>query len=129
MSKAIATSLLLLCIIFVASCNEKKSSNEITQAELVTRMADNSRPLIIDVRSVEEFQQSHVPGAINLPHDTFSELPEHLKLDKNDELVVYCESGKRAELVINTLEKQGYFEIRHLEGDMRAWRNAGLETE
>ena len=121
--------LALITAILLTSCEQSKGSNEITQGELLSRMADKTTPLIIDVRSAEEYQQSHIPGAINLPHNTFSELPEHLKLAKNDELVVYCESGKRAATVIKTLQKHGYFEVRHLQGDMRGWRNGGLKTE
>jgi phage shock protein E len=129
MLKTIAITLAAIAVIMSASCKQPQGSNEITQAEIISRIADKSTPLIIDVRSIEEYQQSHVPGAINLPHNTFSELPAHLKRAKNDELVVYCESGKRADTVIKTLQKQGYFEVRHLQGDMRAWRNAGLKAE
>lgn len=125
------SKLLVLLVVgcLLLACKQSLASAEIDRAELVSRMANNSSPVILDARSVEEYAESHIPGAINIPHNNYHGLPEKLKIEKKHELVVYCESGRRAKMLIQTLEKDGYYEVRHLIGDMSGWRNAGLQTE
>ena len=45
--------------------------------------------------------------------------------DLDREIVVYCESGRRAAEVESALRRAGFSGVRHLEGDMIAWRDAG----
>jgi len=85
--------------------------------------------MIVDVRSNQEFSSGHVPGAINIPVDQLaSHLPE-LRRHDNAEIVVYCESGRRAGKAADMLSEDGFLNIRHLQGDMKQWRNSGLPME
>ena len=84
--------------------------------------------LLLDVRTPEEFSKGHVPGAINIPYDEVADRLDELEGDKQRAIVVYCESGKRAGRAESTLAAQGYTNLHHLEGDMKAWRAAGRET-
>jgi SulP family sulfate permease len=52
-----------------------------------------------------------------------------LPQDKQTQLVLYCESGARAELVGSMLAKRGYSRIAYLDGDMAGWRQAKLPLE
>ena len=90
----------------------------------MSRLSDGMAPTIIDVRSDEEFKQGHVPGAINIPYGEFETVFNGHGFSKNQELVLYCESGKRAKLAIDKLGKKGFYEVRHLQGDMKAWRSS-----
>lgn len=90
---------------------------------------DNPDVLILDVRSPAEFQQGHVPGAINIPFDQLARPHAALSGWKDKEVVLYCRSGRRASIAENILEKQGYTQRTHLKGDMQAWEAAGLKTE
>jgi rhodanese-related sulfurtransferase len=47
----------------------------------------------------------------------------------NAEIVVYCESGLRAAKAADMLIGDGFLNIRHLQGDMRQWREDGLPTQ
>lgn len=118
----IRASLIILLSLFLVACDQSLQADEISQAELKSRISDNAAPTIIDVRSEKEFQKGHVPGAINIPYNDFNTAFSSHDFSKNKELVLYCESGKRAGLAIDNLEKQGFFEVRHLKGDMKAWR-------
>ena len=120
---------LLSVVVISTACSNADKSSLISQAEIVSRIADKTAPIILDVRSAEEYKSGHIPGAINAPFNSYKAALAELKLDKDDELVVYCESGKRAKKFGEILKQQGYFEVRHLTGDMLAWRKAHLPVE
>jgi rhodanese-related sulfurtransferase len=105
------------------------AASEIERDELAGRVARGIAPLILDVRTPAEYARSHVPGARNIPHDQLAEQLEALAEHREREIVVYCESGRRAAHAIETLEDAGFRGVRHLEGDMAGWRKAGLPTE
>lgn len=120
-------------IIFVAAavllmaCSSAENANSISQSELLTRINNNAAVLILDVRSPEEYRSGHVPGAINIPFGDHERKLALISPAKNDEIIVYCESGYRAAKVETYLIDQGYSEVRHLEGDMKGWRKANYK--
>lgn len=122
-------TILVLMFLVITACSSAEKAAVISQSELVSRINDKSAPIILDVRSRDEYNQGHVPGAINVPYDHYEAALLDLKLNKSDEVIVYCERGGRAKKVEKSLENQGFFEVRHLEGDMSGWRNAGLLIE
>ncbi len=64
--------------------------------------------IIIDVRSEREFQQGHLPGAINIPYERLrDELPQHAA-DKDQALLLHCLSGGRSQIAKGTANKIGY---------------------
>lgn len=68
--------------------------------------------VIIDVREPFEFMLGHVSGAINIPAGKISK--QHKKLaniQKNDVIVVYCQSGGRSAAAENTLRQLGYSNV------------------
>ena len=85
--------------------------------------------LVLDVRSTGEFASGHVPGASNIPHDALAARLAELGDDRGRPVVVYCESGRRAGMAASTLLEAGFTDVRHLAGDMGAWRAAGRPTE
>ena len=102
---------------------------QITPAELAERVRTRAAPLILDVRSSREYAAAHVPGAINIPHTELAGRLSELGIDKSDELVVYCRSGRRAALAEQVLAEAGYTSVRSLEGQMRAWQGGGYATD
>ncbi len=92
--------------------NEEKSINSIIEK-------DNY--IIVDVRTKEEYEESHIKGAINIPCD---EINENIKLDKSKTIMVYCKSGTRSNIAYNTLISLGYDSY-----DMGAFDNINLDKE
>jgi len=81
----------------------------------------------LDVRTVEEYKDGHVPGAINIP---IGELASRLsEVPKNKRVYVYCESGVRATKASNLLMKSGVTNIENVPASMRGWRDAGYPVE
>ena len=85
--------------------------------------------MILDVRTAEEFASGHVPGAVNVSHDQVSARLDELGSDLDRPVVVYCERGGRAGRAEAVLVDAGFSDVRHLEGDMSAWRAAGRPVE
>lgn len=81
--------------------------------------------LVLDVRSEDEYQQGHVPGAIHIPYQELAKRTSELEAFRNKPVVVYCESGRRAGIAASTLQEQGFENVLHLVGDMRDWRKSG----
>ena len=59
----------------------------------------------MDVRSIEEYNEQHIKGAINIE---YTKIDNSTKLDKDKLIMVYCKSGKRSTLAYNTLKSLGY---------------------
>ena len=116
--------------LFLPACGQApERGTSITAAALVQRIREGTAPLILDVRSAREFQGGHVPGAVNIPHDQLSERLAELEISESDEVVVHCQSGRRAAAAENLLADSGYTRVRDLAGHWKAWREAGLPTE
>lgn len=72
----------------------------------VEELRNEKKTYILDVRTIEEYNLSHIDRAINIPLD---ELRENLKkLDKSKEIVVHCHSGSRSYLACRILKQKGY---------------------
>ncbi len=84
---------------------------------------------ILDVRSEDEWQEGHLPGAVHhyagKLRDGVDGLP---KLDKTRDLAVYCGSGYRASVAGSVLQKHGFERVMNVAGSMSAWRAAGYEV-
>lgn len=77
-----------------------------TDLEAVLAQPADERPLLLDVRTAEEFAQGHIPGAVNVPVD---ELRARLgEVSRDREIAVYCQVGQRGYLATRILKQAGY---------------------
>jgi rhodanese-related sulfurtransferase len=67
---------------------------------------------VVDVRDAKEFAEGHVPGSINIPVETFA--AGSGVLDKNRQIVVYCNSGGRSYNAYRKLQKLAYPNIAQM---------------
>jgi rhodanese-related sulfurtransferase len=91
--------------------------------------AASTAPLVLDVRRADEFAAGRVPGSRNLPHEQLVADPALLGAPKDAEIVVYCQSGRRANMALEALQKAGYTRLVHLEGDFPGWQSQGGPVE
>jgi rhodanese-related sulfurtransferase len=112
--------IILLVTIFLGS---NLYANELwSVTELKTKIDQSSEPLILlDVRTVEEFESGHIRNSINIPHEILLSNIDLVSEYNDEPLVVYCSSGKRASLVIEALKKHGFTNVVDIEGDILAW--------
>ena len=81
---------------------------------------DASQRVLLDVRTIEEYNDGHIPTAINIPVADISSMYSKLE-DKDKQVVVYCRSGFRAARAISILEDKGFTNVIHLDGDFGQW--------
>ena len=72
--------------------------------------------IILDVRSREEYDQGHIPGAILIPNTEIEAKAADLLPDKDQLILVYCRSGRRSKLAAQSLADLGYTNIREFGG-------------
>lgn len=90
---------------------------------------DNHRHQLIDVRTVEEFNEGHVQNAQNICV-TDADFKENIsKLDRNQPVYLYCRSGKRSANAGKILKEMGFKEIYDMEGGFLEWQSQGLQSE
>ena len=98
----------------------------ITTAELAGWLADSGRsqPLLLDARTAPEYEVSHLAGARRI--DPIRPLLRHMEAFARDTpVVVYCSVGYRSARVARWLGRQGFTNVRHLDGSLFAWANEG----
>jgi len=113
----------------IAQDAEIVNSTTIGADELMSRIEAETAPTILDVRTPEEFAAGHVPGAINIPYTELEERYSELELEGSDELVVYCQSGRRAAIAEAALSELGFTNVRDLDGHIAAWKQAERPLE
>lgn len=95
---------------------------------LAQEMRSTPVPVLLDARSKEEYELSHLPDAVHLPLDTVTE-KNLSQMDSQVRYVVYCAAGYRACQLARRLKAAGVSDVRNLEGGIFAWANAGFPTE
>ena len=118
-SRALLAALLLLSGI---ACHAETSIvGTITPAELAQRLKEANPPVIIDVRTRDEYSAGHIDTSLNLPHDELERRIGEIPGGKSGEIVVYCRSGKRARVAEDILIEKGYKNIKDLAGHWQGW--------
>ena len=84
---------------------------QITMDEAIAMMEEEKNYIILDVRTVAEFDEKHIPGAINIPNETIGTDPIPALPDKDQLILVYCRSGNRSKQASEKLVKLGYTNI------------------
>lgn len=104
----------------------KAKHKELTPAELKA-MLDRGEVQVVDVREPDEFQQGHIPGALNMPLSSFS--PASLPDSPGKILVLNCLGGKRSGIALDQCGTAQSAVDTHLAGGFGAWAQAGLPVE
>jgi rhodanese-related sulfurtransferase len=99
---------------------------DVNAQELLAQIERGDAPAILDVRTRAEYEQGHVPGAVNVPFTSLLFGSPQLPFDPDAPIVVYCGHGPRARLAAAGLRRRGFASIRYLAGHMSAWIRAGL---
>lgn len=71
--------------------------------------------ILLDVRSIKEYQNGHVPGSYNIPLKSIENVVSVVK-NKDANLYVYCQSGARSKQAVTTLKNMGYSSVKNIGG-------------
>ena len=72
--------------------------------------------IILDVRSRQEYEEGHIPGAMLIPDSEIKDRAEAELPDKAQLILVYCRSGRRSKLAAQALVELGYTNIMEFGG-------------
>ena len=77
--------------------------------------ADEHQPVWIDVRTAEERTEGYLVGVAHIPHDQIGDRIGEVAPDRDQPIHLFCRSGNRSGIAINTLRAMGYTNL-HNEG-------------
>ena len=103
------------------TANNQAKFEQITQTEAKNIMDTQDDYIILDVRTIEEYNDGHIKGAILIPdYEIATKAKDELK-NKNQLILVYCRSGRRSKLASQELANQGYTNIKEF-GGINTWQ-------
>jgi rhodanese-related sulfurtransferase len=115
---------------------EAKQQVENLSPEQVQEELSKGNVVLIDIRESEELTQNgKIPGSVHAPRGMLefyadSSLPYHRpEFDKSKKTILHCASGGRSALAAATLKQMGYENVAHLDGGLKAWKDAGMPVE
>nr|WP_239467498.1 rhodanese-like domain-containing protein [Bacteroides caecigallinarum] len=93
------------------------------------RLIEDRNVQRLDVRTVAEYSEGHIPGSININilDDNFSSAADEV-LDKSLPVAVYCKSGRRSRNAARLLVKKGYT-VYNLDKGILNWIDLGKDIE
>lgn len=97
----------------------------ITTKQLIQLQKNKENYTLLDTRSIEEYQVSHIKNAIHVGYANFDLKQAEKNFNKTDTLVVYCSVGVRSEQIGAQLQKAGYTKVYNLYGGIFLWKNLG----
>lgn len=114
--------LLILAVMMLTACGQDKENDReavyvnITAEKAKQIMDSEEGYIILDVRTQEEYDQGHIPGAIVIPHEEIAEKAVDVLTDKDQLILVYCRSGRRSKIAAEALAELGYTNIKEFGG-------------
>ncbi len=125
--RTIAIAFLATALLGCDSSEAGSEAPDLAPATLQSLRDADEAPLVIDVRSAEEYAAGHIPGALNIPFDRVAQRISDLDAPRG--VALYCLVGPRARKGEAALSEAGYRSVFHLEGGFAAWQAAGLPVE
>ncbi len=121
----LASVLLASCVANVSSTKPAKQAPRVdskaidfnTLGSLLSDPASNV--LLLDVRTIEEYADGHIPGSVLKPYDEIA--ASFAEADTSRPIAVYCRSGRRSAIAVETLLAMGYTNVSDL-GGITGWK-------
>lgn len=110
-------------IILVLFTTFAQAGVKLIEPQMMLKLLQNKQaPLILDVRTEQEFINGHIEGAINISYDLLIEQNEKLVPYKERDIIVYCRSGRRVQIAYKIMQEQGFKKLIGLNGHMILWK-------
>jgi len=117
--------LILTVFLSAISVNAQESQADGQKIDVNALIKKTSKsPILIDVRTTEEYREGTIPGAmsLNIHSDDFKRATDYLP--KEQEIIVFCQSGDRSSEAFEMLKSLGFKNISQLIGGYNVWREA-----
>jgi len=94
--------------------------------DLIAENSDNPDFIILDIRTMPEFEAGHIPNAIRLDFYSESFRQDLDRLDKDKAYLLYCRSGNRSGQTLPIMRDLGFTEVYHLPEGFTGWNEQGF---
>ena len=91
-----------------------------------TTLINRQEPVVIDVRSENEFKEGHIANAIHIPLADLKDNADKLTKHAGKPLLLYCKSGPRSDEACKILSKQGLTDLHCLNGGVLSWQEENM---
>ncbi|MDX6495641.1 MAG: sulfur-carrier protein adenylyltransferase/sulfurtransferase [Gaiellales bacterium] len=105
----------------------KREINEISPKDAAERLTAEPRPVLLDVRERDEWEQGHIPGAIHIPRGNLESRIDNAVPDRAAPVIVYCAAGNRSAYAAKTLNELGFGDVLSISGGFTQWKQNGHE--
>jgi rhodanese-related sulfurtransferase len=106
----------------VSSPKKQTQMNELAPDAWAKLQEQTSASVILDVRTVEEFESGYIKGALNMDIRGGADFIASVEaLDKSKSYFVYCRSGARSGQACQLMSQMGFNAVYNLEGGVLAW--------
>ena len=118
----------LLLIAGCAATAQESGYRQVTAEEAIALMEKESGYIILDVRTVQEYSEKHIPKAVNIPNESIGTEEIPALPDKNQLILVYCRSGNRSKQASEKLAALGYTNVVEF-GGINSWPGETVSGE
>lgn len=122
-------ALIILSISDMISQEKEHEAHLISVEELARHVEDSPELLLLDVRTKEEYEEGHLPGARNMDFLSEDFLLQVEQLPKDQAIYIYCRSGNRSAKAADLMRKAGFRQLYDLEGGYLKWEEEKLKKQ
>lgn len=122
---------LFAALLLIAGCAvpaQESGYRQVTAEEAIALMEKESGYIILDVRTVQEYSEKHIPKAVNIPNESIGTEEIPALPDKNQLILVYCRSGNRSKQASEKLAALGYTNVVEF-GGINSWPGETVSGE
>ena len=116
---------LLLAVVVLTGCSTATSATNMEATEFSQKVSE-SEVITLDVRTPGEFMAGHIAGAINIDVEGMQFETDIAQLDKSKTYAVYCQSGRRSSIAVETMQSAGFDKLFNLTNGIQDWQAQNL---
>ena len=125
MKNKLLASLVVLMVVSFTSI-QAQNKIEVNSKEVNAMLQKDKKLIVLDVRTVEEYQEGHIKGAVNIDirlTDAFSKID---KLDHNAKYIVHCRSNHRSKTAVDHMLQSGFKNVYQMMDGIIGWNQNNL---
>lgn len=113
-------------------CQNKQTdiiSYKITPSLAQELITEDNKVVLLDIRKTDEYKSRHLANSINIPLENLREgIRNHDNISKEDDIIIYCNSGVRSYDAYEILSSLGYEKAKSMSGGILEWISLGYKT-
>ncbi len=107
----------------------KSEIDEVDVSRARELLFSEGRPLLVDVRELDEWNEGRIPGALHIPRGSLESRIEQAAPVRAQPILLYCAVGNRSAFAAKSLAELGYENVASLAGGYTDWKRSGFPTE